>query len=60
MQLIINWQSDLKERAFYSPLRGSIYVGLLSENHHKFSLIVVEDLLLKALPPFCKMLFTPR
>jgi hypothetical protein len=41
-----NLQSCLEGRVFYSPLRGSIDVGLPSENHHKISLIAGEDLLL--------------
>jgi hypothetical protein len=41
-----NSQSCHKERAFYRELGGSIDVELLSENHHKRSLTVGEDLLL--------------
>ena len=52
-----NFQSRLKERAFYSQPGVSIDVGLLSENHHKISLIASEDLLLnEGVVPFCGLL----
>ena len=35
-----------RERAFSSQLGGSIDFGLLSENHHKVSFIIGNDLLL--------------
>ena len=41
-----NSQSCLKERVLYSQTSGIIDVGLHSENHHKISLIIGEDILL--------------